>query len=278
MIEVYENNALKCSYVTTTNYSTSFSLGVKMLNKEYRDAIYSIYGFVRFADEIVDTFHDYNKGELLLKFREDTYEAIEKKISLNPILHSFQWAVNTYNIDHELIDGFLESMEMDLHEDNHDQKSFEKYIYGSAEVVGLMCLRVFYANEDEKYKSLIPFAKRLGAAFQKINFLRDIRDDYLDKGRQYFPQLNIENFTEDTKKAIEADIKMDFDEALIGIKQLKRPVRFGVYLTYVYYLKLFKKIRRVKASRLLHHRIRISNLRKFLLLTELIILYKLRII
>lgn len=266
MKSIYDKISFKISKQVTNAYSTSFSLGIYMLSKKIHDPIYGIYGFVRLADEIVDTFHDFNKKELLDEFRKDTYKAIEQKISLNPVLQAFQMAVNEFAIERELIDSFLYSMEMDLEQKEHDQESFEKYILGSAEVVGLMCLRVFCQGDEEQYQHLKPSAMKLGAAFQKINFLRDLKADFKEMGRSYFPGIDINTFTEESKKAIEADIDKDFKEAYIGIKQLPSNARFGVYTAYVYYYALFRKIQATPSSTILSERIRIPNNKKYQLL------------
>ncbi|MFM1932931.1 MAG: hypothetical protein RL226_2234 [Bacteroidota bacterium] len=265
MKEIFDRVSMSCAVNTTRSYSTSFSLGIRFLSEEIRQPIYAVYGFVRFADEIVDTFHDFDKGYLLEKFRKDTYEAIEQKISLNPILNAFQWAVHRYHIDLEHIDTFLKSMEMDLDQNAHDRASFEEYILGSAEVVGLMCLRVFTDGDDALYRSLTPSAKRLGAAFQKINFLRDIKADSQTLGRLYFPNLDLNSFDEHTKDIIEKEIEEDFAEAYKGIIQLPKKARLGVYVAYVYYLQLFKKIRQLPSERIMEERIRIPNQHKFTL-------------
>ena len=262
MKELYDKVSIKCSRITTRSYSTSFSLGIYCLNKGLRDPIYSIYGFVRFADEIVDTFHEYNKQELFDRFKEDTYRAIEEKISLNPILNSFQATVNHFSIEKELIDLFLRSMEMDLTEKNHDPDSFKEYILGSAEVVGLMCLRVFCNGNQEQYQKLKPHAMSLGSAFQKINFLRDLNADFVGMGRTYFPGLELDRFDDYNKKLIEANIEKDFHDAFVGIRQLPRTSRFGVYVAYVYYLALFKKIKNTPSEKVLQSRIRIHNRQK----------------
>jgi len=264
-MDLYTLNSLDVSKKTTENYSTSFSLGVRVLDKEFRKPIYAIYGFVRFADEIVDTFHGHDQKELFEKFKKETHEALEKGISSNPILHSFQWAVNTYGIERDLIDSFLESMEMDLYKTEYSEKGFKKYVYGSAEVVGLMCLRVFSIPQNG-YTDLVPFARKLGEAFQKVNFLRDLKADYIERGRTYFPDVNFENFDNETKKKIEDDIQADFDEAYNGIKMLDPRARLGVYLAYVYYLQLFKKIKHTDASRIVERRYRVSDRMKMWLL------------
>ncbi len=265
-VELYNETALKCSKLITQHYSTSFSLGIKTLDRKFHFSIYAIYGFVRYADEIVDTFHDHDKKELLDRFTAETYQSIDKQISLNPVLHSFQLAVNQYNIDRELIAAFLYSMEMDLTEQEYDQQSYEKYIYGSAEVVGLMCLRVFCEGDDAEYQRLKPMAKRLGAAFQKVNFLRDIKSDFDDRGRIYFPDVDFKNFSEADKAAIEKDITADFEAALVGIKQLPKGAKMGVYLAYIYYIKLFNKIQNLPSSKILSERIRIPDFKKMILL------------
>lgn len=262
---LYDKVAMRCSRLSTKAYSTSFSLGILCLQKEFRDPIYALYGFVRFADEIVDTFHDHNKPELLERFKQDTYRAIDEKISLNPILHSFQRTVNDFRIDRELIDCFLRSMEWDLTRKTYDQQGMKDYILGSAEVVGLMCLRVFCNGSDEQYQKLKPHAMSLGSAFQKVNFLRDLKADY-QMGRVYFPNLQLDALTEDGKKQIEADIRADFDHALEGIKVLPRSVRFGVYVAYVYYVALFNKIINSSSDLILNERVRIRNRHKMRLL------------
>ena len=262
MKELFDDVSLACSVKTTKSYSTSFSMGIRFLDKQFRDPIYSVYGFVRFADEIVDTFHDYDKEKLLNKFEEDTWAAIEDKISLNPILNSFQWAYHKFNIDKEHVVTFLKSMRMDLDQSYYDREGYEDYILGSAEVVGLMCLRIFVEGDDTSYNHLKPYAKSLGAAFQKINFLRDLHADYLDLGRAYFPGLEVDKFDEKTKQAIEAEIEADFKKAYIGIVQLPKKARLGVYVAYVYYYRLFVKIKNLPSNRILEERIRIPNQRK----------------
>jgi phytoene/squalene synthetase len=226
-----------------------------------------VYGFVRFADEIVDTFHDQDRKARMSEFEADTFKAIELKFSSNPILHSFQWVVNEYEIDHELIRSFLRSMKMDLcpNSKNYNPEKYRKYIYGSAEVVGLMCLNVF-SHKDKNYDELVQPARKLGEAFQKVNFLRDIRSDLEERNRFYFPDINFSHFGNDSKKRIEEDIQSDFNEALPGIRKLNKDSRLGVYLAYIYYQKLFNKIKRTDAKHILHKRYRISNLRKLILL------------
>jgi len=263
---LYDRTSLECSKLITTRYSTSFSLGIRTLDKKFRAAIYSIYGFVRFADEIVDTFHDHDKFELLDRFETDTYRAIEEKISLNPVLHSFQWVINGYGIERELIDAFLKSMRMDLNNNTYNQKGYESYIYGSAEVIGLMCLRVFTEGDDALYQELKEPARRLGSAFQKVNFLRDIRSDYFERGRVYFPGIDFSQFKSVDKKAIEEDIQQDFNAAYAGIIRLPKGARKGVYLSYIYYLKLFEKIKKLSPESILQKRIRIPDLKKLALI------------
>lgn len=271
MKELFDVVSKKASKIATNTYSTSFSLGIKFFSKKFHDPIYAIYGFVRFADEIVDSFHEYDKATLLSRFKNDTYLAIEEKISLNPILNNFQWAVNKYGIEKDLIDKFLESMSMDLQKVSYDRNSFNNYIVGSAEVVGLMCLRVFCEGNKLTYNQLENPAMSLGAAFQKINFLRDIKNDYHTLGRIYFPDVDLKRFDDETKKKIEAEISIDFHNGLEGIRKLPRDARFGVYIAYVYFYNLFLKIKSTSSSRIFSDRIRISNSNKYkLLLTSFI--------
>ncbi|MEJ2594770.1 MAG: phytoene/squalene synthase family protein [bacterium] len=265
-MDLYLRNALEISKITTKNYSTSFSLGIRLLSPELRQAIYGIYGFVRFADEIVDTFYDHDREKMMAAFRKETFQAIDEGISSNPILHSYQYVVNTYNIPHDLIDAFLKSMEMDLNYTTYASDGFKTYIYGSAEVVGLMCLKVFYKDEDEKYETLKYPARKLGEAFQKVNFLRDLKDDMIDRGRFYFPQTDFYHFDNESKRKIEEDIQHDFDEAFKGIRKLKPAARIGVYLAYRYYTKLFEKLKKTDASELVLKRHRISNAKKVYIL------------
>ena len=259
---LFDKLSIDVSKITTRAYSTSFSLGIYFLNHRLRDAIYSIYGFVRLADEIVDSFHAYDKEYLLEKFKQETYEAIDKRISLNPIVNSFQHAVHQYNISTELIETFLQSMQMDLEKINYNSEKYDEYILGSAEVVGLMCLQVFTENDTKLYKELKPYAMKLGAAFQKVNFLRDMKDDYEILGRTYFPNIDISDFNSNSKKQIEYEIDEDFKIALSGIKKLPRSSKGGVYLAYVYYQSLFNKIKKLPAQRVLTERVRINNGRK----------------
>jgi len=277
-MQLYNAVSIRCSRITTQRYSTSFTLGIKSLAPRYRDPIYAIYGFVRFADEIVDTFLREDAAELLNEFRNDTWKAIERKISLNPILHSFQETVNQYNIERELIETFLHSMEMDLSDIKYDQQTYEKYILGSAEVVGLMCLRVFCEGDDELYQKLKTPAMRLGSAFQKINFLRDLNADYNTLGRVYFPHLNITEFNEESKTEILSDIRKDFDDVFKGIQQLPKGTRLGVYVAYVYYYALLNKISNTQASILLSERIRIPDARKYALILKSYVRHQLNMI
>lgn len=278
MKQLFDQISITTSKIVTKTYSTSFSLGIGCLHKKFHDAIYSIYGFVRLADEIVDSFHGYDKKELLVEFKAATYKSITQGISLNPILNSFQHVVNDYGIDRELIDCFLASMEMDLQETCHTSGSYDTYILGSAEVVGLMCLRVFTENDRAMYQELKPAAMKLGAAFQKVNFLRDMKNDYEVLGRTYFPAVDFTVFSEAEKKEIEYDIQQDFDAALKGIKALPRSSRFGVYVAYIYYKSLFNKIKSVSSSNILSQRIRIPNAQKIGLLAGSYVKHSFRMI
>jgi phytoene/squalene synthetase len=257
-----------CSRITTEKYSTSFSSAIKLLHKDLRTPICNIYGFVRFADEIVDTFHGFDKALLFEEFKKATYDAIERGISLNPILHSFQMTVNQYGIDHALIDAFLYSMELDLGKHTYDRAGYETYIYGSAEVVGLMCLYIFCEGNQGQYDALKPAAKSLGSAFQKVNFLRDVKADFEGLDRMYFPDCDFANFTQADKLAIEQDIQKDFDEAYAGILNLPIKARFGVYVAYKYYLSLFKKIQRLEPAHILESRVRIPDYGKAFILAK----------
>ncbi len=266
MFSLYQEVCRECASLITRRYSTSFSMGIRVFDKPLRAPIYGIYGFVRFADEIVDTFHDKDKATLLERFRQDTYLALEEGISLNPVLQAFQEVANRYNIGRDLIDPFLDSMAMDLDFSRYHDDLYKEYIYGSAEVVGLMCLKVFVDGDEAEYERLKDSACALGSAFQKINFLRDIKSDYEERGRVYFPGVDYNNFTAEVKAEIEADIKADFDFALTGIKQLPGSARLGVYLAYVYYTKLFQKIKNAPATRVAEERIRVPDGRKVYLL------------
>jgi phytoene synthase len=273
-MNIFDKTNYQCSKIVTNNYSTSFSLGIKVLAKKFHDPIYGIYAFVRFADEIVDTFHDHDKKALLEDFKKETYLAIDQRVSLNPVLHSFQMVVNTYGIRRQLIEAFFRSMEMDLEETRYDDQSYNEYIYGSAEVVGLMCLQIFTDGNQVKYNELEHAARRLGAAFQKVNFLRDVKSDFIERGRVYFPGINLDSFSDEAKHQIEEDIMDDFDEALKGITKLPKGASIGVYLAYVYYLKLFSKIKSCPVSRIFTERIRVPDFHKFLLLIKTYIKYR----
>lgn len=277
-MNLFDETCFECSKVITTKYSTSFSKGIMAFDKRFRYPIYAIYGFVRYADEIVDTFHDYDKQQLIADFRAQTFIAIRQKISLNPVLQSFQQVVNHYKIEDELINDFLYSMEMDLDKTAYDTAMYQKYIYGSAEVVGLMCLRVFCENNESLYQQLVPMARSLGAAFQKINFLRDVKSDFEERGRTYFPSIDFTRFTEQNKQDIECDIEKDFDDAFEGIKLLPRGTRLGVYIAYVYYRQLFKKISRTPANVILQKRIRVSDTQKMALYFKAVLHQKLNVI
>jgi phytoene/squalene synthetase len=267
-MNLFHDVSQDCSRITTEKYSTSFSSAIRLLHKDLRTPICNIYGFVRFADEIVDTFHGFDKALLFEEFKKATYDAIERGISLNPILHSFQMTVNQYKIDHALIDAFLYSMELDLGKHTYDRAGYETYIYGSAEVVGLMCLYIFCDGNQAQYEALKPAAKSLGSAFQKVNFLRDVKADFEGLDRMYFPDCDFANFTHADKLAIEQDIQKDFDEAYSGILNLPIKARFGVYVAYKYYLSLFKKIQRLEAAHILESRVRIPDYGKAFILAK----------
>lgn len=278
MKQLFDDVSFACSKLTTKAYSTSFSLGIRFLDKELHAPIYAIYGFVRFADEIVDTFHDYNKKELLDEFRNETWIAIKRKISINPILNSFQFVVNNYGITYSLIERFFESMESDLNVTEHSRISYEQYILGSAEVVGLMCLKVFTEKNDKLYEELQPAAMKLGSAFQKVNFLRDINADYKILGRTYFPGVNFDRFSSQEKEQIQDDIENDFVQALNGIKKLPPNARRGVYLAYYYYRKLFLKIKKTPAENVMQVRIRITDYKKLSLMFKSVLRHQLNML
>lgn len=271
MISIFHDVSHECSRVTTQRYSTSFSSAIKLLHRDLQGPIYDIYGFVRFADEIVDTFHDHDKAVLLAEFKAETYTSIKRGISLNPILQSFQITVNRYNIDLALIEAFFKSMEFDLEKAQYDANGYAEYIYGSAEVVGLMCLYVFCNGDQAQYEKLRPGAQSLGAAFQKVNFLRDVKADYQQLNRVYFPGVDFNAFTDEMKNSIEEDIAKDFSDAYNAILQLPLKARFGVYLAYKYYLSLFKKIKAVEPQRILEERIRINNYHKAWVATKALV-------
>ena len=277
MKKLFDELSYKVSKTTTKQYSTSFSLGILALSPKIRNPIYAIYGYVRLADEIVDSFHGFDKQKLLSRFRQETTLALEEKISLNPILQSFQETVHKYQIDFQLIDQFLRSMEMDLHKIDYDSDLYKEYILGSAEVVGLMCLQIFVEGDKEAFERLKPFAMTLGSAFQKVNFLRDMKDDYFVLGRTYFPNVDISDFDNEVKSNIEKEIESEFREALEGIKKLPRSSRFGVYLAYRYYVSLFNKIKKTSANNINNQRIRISNSRKISIMIGCYVEYKLSI-
>lgn len=279
MKSLFDTVSFKCSKLVTQNYSTSFSLAVKMLSPSIRDAIYSIYGFVRFADEIVDSFHDYEKEYLIDDFEKEYYKAIQLGISLNPILNSFQHTVKEYNITDDLVQAFLKSMKLDLIKSNYNTKTeYEDYIYGSADVVGLMCLKVFVKGNNQKYDQLKNEAMRLGSAFQKVNFLRDLKDDNLVLNRNYFPGINLDNFTEDSKTQIIKEIEEDFRVAYQGIVKLPMEAKFGVYTAYIYYKKLLKKLKNTPYQEIGNSRIRVSNYTKAGLLAQSFVTYKLKMV
>lgn len=266
MMHLFHEVSQSCSRNTTERYSSSFSSAIRLLHQDLRQPIYNIYGLVRFADEIVDTFHDHDKETLIAEFKKETFHAIERGISLNPILHSFQLTVNQYKIDHALIHAFFNSMEMDLDQKQYNNKDYSEYIYGSAEVVGLMCLYVFIEGDNNKYEELKPAARSLGAAFQKVNFLRDVNADFNQLDRTYFPGLDFKNFTSRQKQEIENDIQKDFNEAYAGIVRLPVKARFGVYVAYKYYLSLFNKIKKVQPAAIMQERIRIPDYHKMMIL------------
>ena len=277
-VKLFLDTSLACSKLITSRYSTSFTLGIRTLDPALHLPVYAVYGFVRWADEIVDTFHDLDKTALLADFQRQTYAALDAGFSLNPVLHAFQAVVNEYGIDREFIAAFLRSMEMDLEDQSYQPELYEQYIHGSAEVVGLMCLRIFCQHDKALFERLRLPARRLGAAFQKVNFLRDLRSDYEDRGRVYFPGLRYEQFDDAAKHQIEADIRADFEAAYIGIQQLPRTAKLGVYMAYVYYLKLFYKIRQLPAQAILGQRVRVPDNTKLLLLLGSYFRYRLRAI
>ncbi|PZR21129.1 MAG: phytoene synthase [Citrobacter freundii] len=278
MLHLFHKSSQQCSEEITRTYSTSFASAIRLLHKDLRAPICNIYGFVRFADEIVDTFHNFDKERLLAEFKTETFTAIRRGISLNPVLHSFQLTVNEFNIDHALILAFFKSMEMDLSRKIYDEKGYQDYIYGSAEVVGLMCLQVFCEGKKEVFESLKGPARALGAAFQKVNFLRDIQADYSGLARVYFPCCDFSNFTDDDKRRIEHDIQNDFKAAYKGIIHLPLKARFGVYVAYKYYLSLFRKITKMNSSNILHQRVRIPDYHKMLILLRAGVKNRLRLI
>jgi 15-cis-phytoene synthase len=268
MMHLFHRVSQHCSRITTREYSTSFASSICLLNKDFRAPIYNLYGFVRWADEIVDTFHGYDRESLLAGFKAETFAAIRQGLSLNPILHSLQLTVRKHGIELSLIESFFHSMEMDLADQCYDRQLYETYVYGSAEVVGLMCLQIFCEGDRALYDTLQPYARRLGAAFQKVNFLRDLRADHKDLHRCYFPGLDIRSFNHDMKRQIEEDILKDFEVAAEGIAMLPLKARFGVYVAYKYYLSLFDKIRNAQPAEILESRVRIPNYRKLMILVR----------
>lgn len=279
MDQFYNNVTFRISKLVTRSYSTSFSIAISFLNREIRNAIYSIYGFVRFSDEIVDTFHEYDKKELLRKFENDYYEALRDGISLNPVLHSFQCIVKKYNIPDELIQAFLKSMKADLIKNgNYNKPEIDEYIYGSAEVVGLMCLKVFVAGDEILYSELKSPAMKLGSAFQKVNFLRDLKNDVENLNRSYFPEFDINTFNDTVQNKIITDIESDFSSSLPGIKKLSKNSKLPVLIAYFYYLNLLHKIRKTRPDKLIKTRIRVSDFKKVFLLIKAYLTVKLNII
>ena len=279
MKKLFDQVSESCSRIVTESYSTSFTLATKMLDSSIRQDIYNIYGFVRFADEIVDSFHNYDKKELLNLFEKDLKKSIEDKISLNPILNSFQKTIHNYQIDYELVDSFLNSMKLDLDKKKYlTKKEFDQYVYGSADVVGLMCLKVFVKGNKNQYNDLRPYAMSLGSAFQKVNFLRDLKADHDGLNRSYFPNLNIDEFDEPSKKIILDEIDKDFRHALKGIFKLPSSARFGVYTAYKYYLKLLNKLRKTHPLKIKSSRIRVPNYQKVNVLARSYVRYRLNIL
>ena len=279
MKSIFDKVSADCSKNVTNSYSTSFSLATKMLSKSIRQDIYNIYGFVRFADEIVDTFHDYDKKELLNRFIDELNFSLKNKISTNPILNSFQYTVNKYNIDFGLIDSFLKSMKMDLKKIKYNsEKEYKQYIYGSADVVGLMCLKVFVGGDEETYKKLKPSAMALGSAFQKVNFLRDLNADFHDLNRTYFPNLDFKDFDDQSKMLIMEDIENDFRKALKGIYELPNNSKFGVYAAYKYYRRLLVKLKRTSYMKIKNERVRVPNYQKVDVLARSYVRYRLNIL
>ena len=276
--KLFDDVCQECAQHITRRYSTSFSMGIRLFDIKLRDPIYAIYGFVRFADEIVDTFHEQDKAQLLAEFRLQTYQAIDRRLSLNPVLHAFQRTVRTYGIERELIDAFLYSMELDIEHRTFERGLYDTYIYGSAEVVGLMCLRVFTRDNPAEYDALAGPAKRLGAAFQKVNFLRDISSDFHDRGRVYFPGVEFGSFTVEQKAEIEREITADFDAALVGIKGLPRGSRLGVHIAYLYFKDLLVRIQRADVERIRKERVRVPNAAKMSLMVGSAVRHRLNIL
>mgnify|MGYP006122151095 len=279
MKKIFDEVSNDCSKIVTKTYSTSFSLATKMLSKSIRQHIYNIYGFVRFADEIVDSFHDYDKAVLFEDFYTDLEKSIKNKIHLNPILNSFQATYHKFNIDKDLVDSFMSSMEKDLHKKKYmTNQEYEEYIYGSADVVGLMCLKVFVNGDSKKYEELKSFAMSLGSAFQKVNFLRDLKDDFEILNRTYFPETDLNELNEESKIKIINEIEADFKEGLNGIKKLPIEAKFGVFMAYRYYSQLLKKLKKTPALEIKNTRIRVPNYKKIELLTRSYVKYQLNLL
>lgn len=279
MKSIFDKVSRDCSKLVTTSYSTSFSLATKMLSDTIRQDIYNIYGFVRFADEIVDTFHNYDKTELFNRFSEDLESALKMKISLNPILNSFQETYHKCNIEKHMVDAFMKSMRQDLHKQDYiTEEEYKEYIYGSADVVGLMCLKVFVKGDDNKYDELKESAMSLGSAFQKVNFLRDLKADFEDLSRTYFPNTDLNHLDEASKQIIISDIERDFEKGLVGIKKLPLEARFGVFMAYRYYSKLLEKLKKTPALQIKSTRIRVNDYKKVELLTRSYVKYQLKLI
>ncbi len=279
MKQLFDTVSYSCSKTVTKTYSTSFSLATKMLSNSIRNDIYNIYGFVRLADEIVDSFHDYKKEALFNELTEDLEQALQEKISLNPIINAFQYTYHKYNIDKALVDAFMKSMRLDLHKTDYlTTQEYKDYIYGSADVVGLMCLKVFVKGDEEKYENLKDTAMSLGSAFQKVNFLRDLKADYDDLNRSYFPNADLDNLNEASKQAIIDDIEADFDKGLSGIKKLPIDAQFGVFTAYRYYRQLLKKLKKTPALKIKSTRIRVSNPKKIELLMRSYVKYQLNLL
>ena len=279
MKTIFDNVSYDCSKIVTQSYSTSFALATKMLAPSIRKDIYNIYGFVRFADEIVDSFHEFNKKELFNNFEKELHNSLENKISLNPILNSFQHTYHQYAIPRHLVDAFMKSMRMDLEKQVYTtQAEFEEYIYGSADVVGLMCLRVFVNGNDQQYETLKQSAMALGSAFQKVNFLRDLKADYENLSRSYFPNTNLLQLDEASKNRIIEEIKDDFFRGYEGIVKLPNDAKFGVYTAYKYYYQLLKKLQKTPSTEIKNARIRVPNYQKFGLLASSYVNYKLNLV
>ena len=279
MKAIFDKVSEDCSEIVIKEYSTSFYKATQLLSKSIRNDIFNIYGFVRFADEIVDTFHKYPKKELLDQFEKELWLSIENKISLNPILNSFQHTVNKYSIDINLIKSFIKSMRMDLDIKRYrNRKDYKDYIYGSADVIGLMCLKVFVSGSTKEYNELKPYAISLGSAFQKVNFLRDLKSDSEILNRVYFPNIDMKSFDENSKENIINEIEEDFEHALKGIVKLPKKARFGVYIAYRYYYKLLKKMKTTPFLHIKKSRVRIDNFQKFIVLTRSYVKYQLNLI